>query len=68
VEQIMKEGGAALLGSKLGVDPSKAQQVAQAKAGQVQEDARKRAEAEAAAQQKKLEDEAKNKLKGLFGK
>jgi AsmA protein len=68
VEQIMKEGGAALLGSKLGVDPSKAQQVAQAKASQVQEDAKKRAEAEAAAQQKKLEDEAKNKLKGLFGK
>jgi hypothetical protein len=34
----------------------------------VQEDAKKRAEAEAAAQQKKLEDEAKNKLKGLFGK
>ena len=68
VEQIMKEGGAALLGRKLGVDPSKAQQVAQAKAGQVQEDAKKRAEAEAAAQQKKLEDEAKSKLKGLFGK
>jgi AsmA protein len=68
VDQIMKEGGAALLGRALGVDSSKAQQAAEQKAEQVQADAQKRAEAEAAAQQKKLEEQAKNKLKGLFGK
>jgi AsmA protein len=68
VEQILKEGGSALLGRTLGVDPSKAQQTAEQKAQQVQTEAQKRAETEAAAQQKKLEEEAKNKLKGLFGK
>src|SRR6267142_2594467 len=68
VEQIMKEGGSALLGRALGIDPSKFQQTADQKAQQVQPDAQKRAEAEAAAQQKKLEDEAKNQLKSLFGK
>src|SRR3954468_17627609 len=68
VNQIVKEGGTALVGRALGVDASGAQQAAQQKAQQVQEDAQKRAQAEAAAQQKKIEDEAKNKLKGLFGK
>jgi len=68
VEQILREGGAALLGRTLGVDPSKAQQSAEQKGQQVQAEAQKRAETEAAAQQKKLEEEAKDKLKGLFGK
>jgi AsmA protein len=60
VNQIVKEGGAALVGRALGVDSSQAQQV--------QADAQKRAEGEAEAQKKKLEDEAKNRLKGLLGK
>jgi AsmA protein len=68
VSQIVKEGGAALIGRALGVDTGKAQQVAEQRAGQVQADAQKRAQAEADAQKKKVEDEAKNRLKGLFGK
>src|SRR6267378_1027271 len=68
VDQIVKEGGAALLGRALGVDSGSAQQAAEQKAEQVQQDAQKRAQAEAAAQQKKLEEQARNKLKGLFGK
>ena len=68
VDQIMKEGGAALVGRALGVDSGSAQQAAEQKAEQVQQDAQKRAQAEAAAQQKKLEEQARNKLKGLFGK
>lgn len=68
VEQIMKEGGAALVGRALGVDSGRAQQAAEQKAEQVQQDAQKRAQAEAEAQQKKLQEQARNKLKGLFGK
>jgi AsmA protein len=68
VSQIVKEGGAALIGRAFGVDTGKAQQVAEQRAGQVQADAQKRAQAEADAQKKKVEDEAKNRLKGLFGK
>ena len=68
VNQIVKEGGTALLGRAFGVDSSKAQQTAEQKAGQVQADAQKRAEAEAEAKRKKLEEEAKNRLKGLFGR
>ena len=68
VDQIMKEGGAALVGRALGVDSGSAQQAAEQKAEQVQQEAQKRAQAEAAAQQKKLEEQARNKLKGLFGK
>jgi AsmA protein len=68
VSQIVKEGGSALLGRAFGVDSGNAQQAAEQKAQQVEADARKRAQAEADAQKKKLEDEAKNRLKGLFGK
>jgi len=68
VSQIVKEGGSALLGRAFGVDPGNAQQAAEQKAQQVQADAQKRAQSEADAQKKKLEDEAKNRLKGLFGK
>ena len=68
VNQIVKEGGTALLGRAFGVDSSKAQQSVEQKAGQVQDEAQQRAEAEAEAKRKKLEEEAKNRLKGLFGK
>ena len=68
VNEIVKQGGAALVGRAFGVDSSKAQQAAEQKAQKVQDEAQKRAEAEAAAQKKKVEDEAKNRLKGLFGK
>ncbi len=68
VEQVMKEGGSALLGRTLGVDAGKAQQQAERRAQQAEAEAQQRAQAEAAAQQKKLEEEAKNKLKGLFGR
>ena len=57
VAQIVKEGGAALIGRALGVDTSKAQEAGQQKAAD-----------EAAKAQQKLEEEAKNRLKGLFGK
>jgi len=57
VAQIVKEGGAALVGRALGVDTSKAQEAVQQKAAE-----------EAAKAQQKLEEEAKNRLKGLFGK
>jgi AsmA protein len=53
VNQIVKEGGSALVGRAVGVDSSK-----------VQGDVQKKAEEE----QKKIQDEAKNRLKGLFGK
>jgi AsmA protein len=68
VSEIVKQGGAALVGRAFGVDSGKAQQAAEQKAQQVQDETRKRAEAEAAAQKKKMEEEAKNRLKGLFGK
>ena len=68
VNEIVKQGGAALVGRAFGVDSSKAQQAAEQKAQKVQDEAQKRAEAEAAAQKKKVEEEAKNRLKGLFGK
>jgi AsmA protein len=68
VDQILKEGGAALVGRALGVDSGRAQQAAEQKAEQIQQEAQKRAEAEAEAQQKKLQEQARNKLKGLFGK
>src|SRR3989441_621071 len=68
VNQIVKEGGTALLRRAFGGDSSKAEQTAEQKAGQVQADAQKRAEAEAEAKRKKLEEEAKNRLKGLFGR
>ena len=68
VNEIVKQGGAALVGRAIGVDSSKAQQAAEQKAQQVQDEAQKRAEAEAAAQKKKMEEEAKNRLKGVFGK
>jgi AsmA protein len=57
VNQIVKEGGSALVGRALGVDSSQAQQAAEQKAQQ-----------EAEAQKKKLEGDVKNRLKGLFGK
>ena len=41
---------------------------AQKKAQAVQEDAQKKAAEEAARQKQKLEEEARNRLKGLFGK
>ena len=75
VSQIVKEGGAALLGKALGVDSSQAQAAAQKKAEAVQQQAQ--AEAEKAKQQaadaankekQKLQDEASKRLKGLFGK
>ncbi len=53
VNQIVKEGGSALVGRAIGVDSSN-----------VQADVQKKAEE----QQKKIQDEAKNRLKGLFGK
>jgi AsmA protein len=68
VNEIVKQGGAALVGRAFGVDSSKAQQVAEQRAQKVQDEAQKRAEAEAAAQKKKVEEDAKNRLKGLFGK
>jgi len=68
VNQIVKEGGTALVGRAFGVDSSQAQQGAEQRAAQVQADAQKRAEAEAEAKRKKLEEEAKDRLKGLFGK
>jgi len=68
VDQIVKEGGAALLGRALGVDSSHAQQAAEQKAAQVQADAQKKASAAAAEEQKKIEQQAKDRLKGLFGK
>ncbi|HET7788919.1 MAG TPA: AsmA family protein [Myxococcales bacterium] len=64
VSQIVKEGGAALMGKALGVDSSQAQKAAEQRASQVQADAQKKA----AEQRKKIEEEAKNRLKGLFGK
>ena len=75
VSQIVKEGGAALLGKALGVDTSQAQEAAQKKAAAVQQQAQ--AEADKAKQQaadaankekQKLQDDAAKKLRGLFGK
>ena len=64
VSQIVKEGGAALLGKALGVDTSQAQEAGQKKAAAVQQQA-----ADAANKEKqKLQDEASKKLQGLFGK
>ena len=57
VSQIVKEGGAALLGKALGVDTSQAQEAAQKKAAD-----------EANKEKQKLQDEAAKKLRGLFGK
>ncbi|MCA1829377.1 MAG: YdbH domain-containing protein [Myxococcales bacterium] len=68
VNQIVKEAGSALVGKALGVDPAQAQAEAQKKADAVQQDAQKKAAEEAARQKQKLEEEAKNRLKGLFGK
>lgn len=79
VNQIVKEGGAALVGKALGVDPSQAEAVAQKKAEDVQKQAQGRAQSQANAmqrkaqseidaQKKKAEDEAKNQLKGIFGR
>ena len=56
VSQIVKEGGAALVGKALGVDSSKAEEAAKKKAEAVQQEA-----------QKKVQDEAAKRLKGLFG-
>jgi len=52
VDQIVKAGGAALLGKALGVDSSQAEDAAKKKAEETQ---------------KKVEDEAAKRLKGLFG-
>jgi AsmA protein len=68
VSQIVKEAGSALVGKALGVSPDQAQAEAQKKAEAVQQDAQKKAAEEAARQKQKLEEEAKNRLKGLFGK
>ena len=68
VSQIVKEGGAALVGKALGVDSSQAQAAAEQKAQAVQQQAQQKAQQEAEAQKKKVEEEAKNRLKGLFGK
>jgi AsmA protein len=68
VEQIVKEGGAALIGKAFGVDSSQAQEVAQKKAAAVQQQARQQADAEAQKQEQKLRDEAAKKLHGLLGK
>ena len=68
VSQIVKEGGAALLGKALGVDSSQAQEAVQKKA-QAEEDKAKQQAADAASKEKqKLQDEASKKLHGLFGK
>ena len=68
VAQIVKEGGAALFGKALGVDPGQVQKVAQQRAGAEADKAKQAAAAEEQKQQQKIQDEAKNKLKGLFGK
>ena len=75
VDQILKEGGAALVGKALGVDTSQAQAAAQKKAEDVQKqaqgraaEAQKRAQSEIEAQRKKAEQEAQSRLKGIFGR
>jgi AsmA protein len=75
VAQIVKEGGAALLGKAFGVDASQAQEAAQKRAGAVQQQAqaeadkaKQQAAEEAQKQELKLRDEAAKKLHGLLGK
>ena len=75
VAQIVKEGGAALLGKAFGVDASQAQEAAQKRAGAVQQQAqaeadkaKQQAAEEAQKQEQKLRDEAAKKLHGLLGK
>ena len=62
ISQIVKQAGASLLGKAIGVD-----NLDQKKA-QVQQQAQQRAQDEAQKAQKKIQDEAANRLKGLFGK
>jgi AsmA protein len=64
VSQIVKEAGANLLGKAIGVDLGGGTDVAK----QGTDQAKARAQDEAAKAQKKLQDEAANRLKGIFGK
>jgi hypothetical protein len=69
VAQIMKEAGPALVAKAVGVDNvDQAQQAAEKKAEEEARRARQKAAEEGARQQQKLEEHAKNRLKGLFGK
>ena len=68
VSQIVKEGGAALLGKALGVDTSQAQEAGQKKVQAEADKAKQQAADEANKQKQKLQDEAAKKLQGLFGK
>jgi AsmA protein len=73
VTAIVQQAGTALLGRALGVDnvQQKQQQVtqqAQAKADEEAKKAQQQAAAAAEAQKKKIQDQAANKLKGLFGR
>ena len=58
IAQIVKEAGASLLGHALGVDNVKAKQ----------DELQKQAQDAAQKEQQKLQDEAKNRLKGIFGR
>ena len=73
IAQIVKEAGASLVGRALGVD--NVNQAVDQKKKQVEDAARakqdevtKQAQEAAQKQQQKLEDEAKNRLKGIFGR
>lgn len=65
VSTLLKDGGAALLGKALGTD--KAQAAVEDRARQVEADAKKKAQDVAEQEKQKLENEAQDKLKGLFG-
>ncbi len=64
VSEIVKQGGAALVGKALGVDTGQVQQKAQAE----EDKAKQQATDAANKEKKKLEDDASKKLRGLFGK
>ena len=64
VSEIVKQGGAALVGKALGVDTGQVQQRAQA----VEDKAKQQATDAANKEKQKLEDDASKKLRGLFGK
>ena len=69
VESIVRQAGSALVGRALGVDNiEQKQQEAQKQGQQRAQQAEEKAAADADAQKKKMEEEAKNRLKGLFGK
>jgi AsmA protein len=62
VEMILKQAGSALLGKALGVDNVEQKQA------EVQKQAEQKAQEEIQKQKSKAEEEAKNRLKGLFGR